>query len=112
MTEEIDLSKRLQGAVADTMAHLEAQLEVVKVRLGKLSEGGFDPELARAGAGLARAIKEVAGEWRQLEKHDRKMVVTPEQRFAALLKYIRTLDPLQRKELRRELTVLERERAA
>lgn len=111
--EDLDLSKRLHGAVADTLSHLEVQLAVVRVRLGKLGAGGFDPDLARAGAALSRAVKEVAGEWRQLEKHDRQMTLTPEQRFRELVKYVRAeLGLLERQELGRVLATMDRERTA
>lgn len=94
-TEDQDISARLYAAGWRTLSHLEAQIAVVETRLRELPAGGFDEEVSRAGAALARALKECSGELRQLEKHDRRMTMTPEQRFAELIKYLRTLSAEQ-----------------
>lgn len=94
-SDDQDISKRLYAAGWRTLSHLETQIAVVETRLHELPEGGFDEELSRAGAALARALKECSGELRQLEKHDKRMTMTPQQRFAELLKYVKTLDTLQ-----------------
>lgn len=95
--------------------HLEAQIAVVGRRLTALGASGgegFDVEVSRAGAALARALKEISGELRQLERHDRHMTVTPEQRFTELLKYVRTLDSMQIDALANVVNELQSGRAA
>jgi hypothetical protein len=86
-----DVSARLYATVGRTLDHLEEQLRVVRARLDELPDGGFDEELARAAAALARGVKDLSGEMRQLEKHDRRMTLTPAQRFAELVRYVRRL---------------------
>ena len=108
--EERDTASDSRARVERTAAHLDAQLDVIEARLRELSPGSFDPELTKAAAAIARSVKEMSGELRQLEKHDRRMTLTPEQRFAELLKYVRTLDVVQRAELAALLDDLEQER--
>lgn len=104
---DVDLARRLRLSITSTLDHLEAQLRVVGARLAELAPGGFDPELAKAGSSIARSLKDTSGELRQLERHDKRMTLTPEQRFAELLKYVHTLDPMQRAMLSRTLDDLE-----
>lgn len=108
---ELDVSKRLHKAIHDVIDHLESQLAVVQARLDDLAGGGFDPEVSKAGAALARAIKDASGEARQLERHDRRMTLTPEQRWTELCKYVRTLNRQQLGELSGLLAELTKERA-
>lgn len=110
MNPNDNLSIDLRDTIGEMLTHLKAQMRVADVRLSKLVEGGFDEDLAKASAALSRALTDLCAELRQLEKHDKRMTLTPEQRFAELVKYLRTLDPLQRKEVSRELAKIERER--
>jgi hypothetical protein len=107
-----DMSARLYAGIRDQLTQIEQQQAVVQRRIEDLPAGGFDPELPAAASRLARAWKELAGEHRQLEKHDKRMTLTPEQRFAELLKYVRTLSPPQITVLRETLVEMQRGRAA
>lgn len=96
---DVSVSTAMYEAIDGAIKHLNRQLAVVDHRIGELVTGGFDPELAKAGAALAKAVKDVTGERRQLERHDKRMTSTPVQRFAELVKYIRTLDARELMEL-------------
>lgn len=106
-----DLSESMYSSVEDALSHLKRQLAVVDARVREIPAGGFDPDLAKAGASLAKAVKDITAERRQLERHDRRMTSTPAQRFNELLKYVKTLDPVQRGELASLLVDLDLERA-
>lgn len=60
----------------------------------------YDDKLASHLVWLTLQMAGISNELRQLEKHDRVMSRTPEQRWALVLEYIRTeLSPAQRLEL-------------
>lgn len=110
-----DLSKRLRTSCRRSLASLDSLLDMVDTRRQALQDSGgegFDESLARAGAALSRSVKDICGELRQLEKHDKRMVLTPEQRFTELKKYLRTLDPMQRKEILALMQGIEKGRTA
>lgn len=86
-----EVTTRLYASCWRAQSEIEAQIDVVEHRRKELPAGGFDEELAKCAAQLSQAIVKCSMEIRQLEKHDRRMTLTPAQRFDALIKYVKTL---------------------
>jgi hypothetical protein len=92
------------------MQTLEKCLDKVRTELEK-------PDVAyndKLGSHLAWTTSHMAGvvnALRQLEKHDRHMARTEDQRYRLVEAYIRQLDPIRRAQLRETLGELEQERS-
>ena len=82
-------------AVADVLAEVQAELEVLAVRRRALPAGGFDPDLAAATASLTKSAIAVMAEQRQRAK-DRKRSLSS---FTddEIIEYLRSL-PERRRE--------------
>lgn len=71
----------------------------------------YNDKLVSHLAWLTIRVAEVTTSLRQLEKHDRTMARTPEQRHKLVVSYIRQLDPVRRAELAQLIAGLDQERS-
>jgi superfamily II RNA helicase len=71
----------------------------------------YDEKVGSHLAWVTAKVAEVTSALRQLEKHDKAMSRTPEQRFRLVIEYIKNeLDPARRAQLAELLSGLEQER--
>lgn len=97
-TEVSEMIDRAREMMSRSLIALE---EAQKRALAQLAEpGDYDDKLGSHVAWVTRQVAEVTGALRQLEKHDRLMSRTPEQRYQLVRAYVEhEASPLQRSEL-------------
>lgn len=109
-----DASERAIGLLRASLAPQKA----ARTPRGRVIKGAkverakeYDDKLVSHLAWLTIRITEVATSLRQLEKHDRAMSRTPEQRHRLVLAYIKQCDPVRRAEIGAEIGKLAEQRS-
>jgi aspartokinase len=106
---DADLLEKARISLAKSMETLEICLERVRKQLA--TEQGYDAKLGSHLAWVTSHMAGVTNALRQLEKHDRHMARTPEQRHELVLAYLQQLDPIRRADVRAKLDQLDQKRS-
>jgi hypothetical protein len=106
--EVADLLDRSRQTLSKALGALDLGCDKVIEKLTTDTE--YDKNTGSHLAWVASKVAEVMSALRQLEKHDRLMAKTPEQRFALVCAFVRDLGAPQRAQIAQLLASLEGER--
>lgn len=100
-----EAAQTLDGAW-ESLSQALIELDALSKRAAKAARSAkkYSIPMASHVAYLATKRGEIVGQLRQLEKHDRLVSKTPEQRFRIVLAYVRELDATKLAELEMAIT--------
>jgi septal ring factor EnvC (AmiA/AmiB activator) len=104
-TEVAEMLDRARETLNRNLISLDLATAKVEQQLAEATT--YDHKLGSHLAWVTGKVAEVTSALRQLEKHDRAMSKTPEQRFALVCDYVRELDAPRRAQLMQILTAIE-----